>query len=208
MCPHPPSAGLEAYWNQNHHVFYPQSLIRLRVERCVLWRCVFVHISVCFWKAGGINGLWDLWMFWGRGWLIVPPAIAQIPWQDLPWRGLSCYRWPRGRIVTMATRRLNELMNHRGTPRLRRISVSLSAQREGGRASVYNTGFGRSSQGPRWPIVPKCSESKFGHGGSSSPADSTLHIHSALITLTRRLGRRRRFSARKVKKRWKSDLTC
>lgn len=32
----------------------------------MLLGCVYVHISVCFCKAEGINGLWDLRMFWGR----------------------------------------------------------------------------------------------------------------------------------------------
>lgn len=34
----------------------------------------------------------------------------------------------------MATQRLNDLMNHSGTPQLRRITVSLRVQREGGGA--------------------------------------------------------------------------
>lgn len=47
---------------------------------------------------------------------------------------------PVRKIVAMATRRLNELMNHSGTPQLRRISVSLRARWEGaegcGQASI------------------------------------------------------------------------
>lgn len=87
-------------------------------------------------------------------------------------------RWPRGKIVAMATGRLNELMNHGDTPRLRRVDVSARAPREGwgGRAPG-------KSEGPRWPIVPKCQESKFSPCSSSSPADS----HPSVITLPSRL---------------------
>lgn len=76
------------------------------------------------------------------------------------------------KIVAMATRRFNELMNHSGTPRLRRISVSLREQREGekrwGQDSIetHYRVWSKQSKGPRWPIVPKCSESEFGQGSS------------------------------------------
>lgn len=46
----------------------------------------------------------------------------------------------------MATRRLNDLMNHAGTPRLRHISVLLGAAEGGGETQTV-TGFGYSSFG-------------------------------------------------------------
>lgn len=59
---------LEADWNKKQYTHYPEFLIRLQVERCGLWGCVYVHFSVCvFAGAEGINRLWDLSMFWGRG---------------------------------------------------------------------------------------------------------------------------------------------
>lgn len=52
---------------------------------------------------------------------------------------------PSGKIVAMAARRHNELMNHGDTPQLKPISVSMKTQREGGtrrEGGAAQTSFG------------------------------------------------------------------
>lgn len=79
---------------------------------------------------------------------------------------------PLERLLPWSQDALNELMNHSGTPQLRHVGVSVRAQREGGpgrggdRTPHRHNAKVWLQQGPRWPIVPECSESKFGQGSS------------------------------------------
>lgn len=90
-----------------------------------------------------------------------------------------------GKIVSMETQHLNELMNHSGTPQLRQHQCLVESAQGGGRMREREGSerhahtiqrFGQSSvRDPGGRLFPKCSESKFGQGGSKSPADSTFH---------------------------------
>lgn len=74
-------------------------------------------------------------MFWGRGVTDWTSCHRSDPVTQFALKGtvmLPLTPPPLRKIVTMATRRLNELMNHSCTPQLRHISVSLRAQRVGG----------------------------------------------------------------------------
>lgn len=120
---------------------------------CVGGLSTFTFLCLCkYWAEVG-GGKWvrrPHGCFRGRrgNWLYLPPSLRSRdgvrPEGDCH---VNC--WPRGKIVAMATGRLNELMNHGDTPRLRRIDVSARAQREGwgGRAPG-------KSKGPRWPLSP------------------------------------------------------
>lgn len=137
--------------------------MRARVRWC---ECVSLHICVCFCKAGGINGLWDLWMFrWGGGLTDRTPCHCSAPVTEFaPKRTDTLPLTPSERLLPWPQDALNELMNHSGTPQLRHISVLLE-----GRVGGVDTMEGfwlKHSEGPRWPIAPKCSESKFCQGSS------------------------------------------
>lgn len=93
------------------------------------WRCEYVHIF-CE-AARGLNGFGSPGCFRGRGNSDCTSHHRSDPVTGFALEGDVSVD-PSGKIVAMVARRHNELMNHSDTPRLKPISGSVRAQREGG----------------------------------------------------------------------------
>lgn len=101
----------------------------IRAHAFLCWRCEYVHIF-CE-AARGLNGFGSPGCFRGRGNCDCTSHHRSDPVTGFALEGDVSVD-PSGKIVAMAARRHNELMNHSDTPRLKPISDSVRAQREGG----------------------------------------------------------------------------